>query len=117
MLTAQHFTPGTVIIEQGTTGAHCYLLIAGEVEVILKRDGENQTLLTLSQGEIFGERSMLTMQPTTASVVARDECVTLAITRADFEAVLPLSLKQVHALRRPRRPPTPSAPRPLAPLS
>ena len=67
MLTAQHFTPGTVIIEQGTTGAHCYLLIAGEVEVILKRDGENQTLLTLSQGEIFGERSMLTMQPTTAS--------------------------------------------------
>ena len=49
VLTAQHFTPGTVIIEQGTTGAHCYLLIAGEVEVILKRDGENQTLLTLSQ--------------------------------------------------------------------
>ena len=40
-----------MIIEQGTTGAHCYLLIAGEVEVILKRDGENQTL-TLSQGEI-----------------------------------------------------------------
>ena len=94
MLTAQHFTPGTVIIEQGTTGAHCYLLIAGEVEVILKRDGENQTLLTLSQGEIFGERSMLTKEPTTASVVAACECVTLAISRTDFDEVLPAAMKQ-----------------------
>ncbi len=94
VLRAQRFRPDDTIIRQGTTGDHCHLLVAGEVAVTLTRGAHTQHLLTLSQGEIFGERSMLTKEPTTASVVAACECVTLAISRTDFDEVLPAAMKQ-----------------------
>jgi len=94
VLRAQRFAPGDVIIQQGTIGDQCHLLVAGEVAVTLTRNEHTQHLLTLSQGEIFGERSLLTKEATTASVVAIGECVTLAISRTDFEEVLPLAMKQ-----------------------
>ena len=68
---AQHLTlisieADTVICEEGDIGDFFYLIVTGEAEVT--RHG--QLLTTLKEGDIFGEMSLLTGEPRSATVSA-----------------------------------------------
>lgn len=67
----QEFVSGAQIIEQGQVERSMYLLISGEVDVILNAGGSKQTLATLKAGEVFGEIAFVRETERTASVVAR----------------------------------------------
>ena len=61
--------PGTVVIREGDAGQGLFVLLLGEVEILNKdAGGREKAVAKLGAGEVFGEMSLLTDKPTTATV-------------------------------------------------
>ncbi|HMF19853.1 MAG TPA: ATP-binding cassette domain-containing protein [Gemmataceae bacterium] len=73
------FEQGTVIIRQGEEGDKFYLIRRGSVDVIIDEGQPSQEMLILKEGDFFGEIALITGQPRTATVRAKEkvECYTL----------------------------------------
>ncbi len=80
---------GEVICRENEGGDRLYVLVAGKAEVTVTRSAEGQarTLAFLGGGAIFGEISLLTGAPLTATVTAVSECEVLEIERADLNVL------------------------------
>jgi len=65
---------GEKIIAQGDPGKSMYVLSSGIAQVTVERDGRASDLGELVSGECFGEISLLTGNPRTASVTAKSDC-------------------------------------------
>ena len=76
---------GEIIIREGDTGNEMYFVCRGQVEVL---DRAGKLLGALSDGEFFGEISLLLSQPRTASVRAATACNLFVLYKADFDRVL-----------------------------
>ena len=75
---------GVDIIREGDEGRGLFVVLSGELEVFA-RDPSAQTevhLARLSTGDIFGEMSLMTNQPTSANVRSRTRCALLYLARA-----------------------------------
>jgi small-conductance mechanosensitive channel/CRP-like cAMP-binding protein len=68
------FGRGEKVIEQGANGRSMFLLLEGEADVIVRANGTETRVATLQPGDYCGEMSLLTGEPTTATVIARDDC-------------------------------------------
>jgi CRP-like cAMP-binding protein len=75
---------GRVLVEQGTTGRECYVVLDGEATV--KRNGRK--VATLGKGAQFGELALLDRGPRTATVVADTPLRVLVIGQREFTGVL-----------------------------
>jgi CRP-like cAMP-binding protein len=83
--TMQRFSLGETIIEEGDEGRFAWLIFSGRVRVLKRSDsGRQVTLGTQTVGEIFGEQSILTDSPRSASVRAAEDVVLFRIDRVDF---------------------------------
>lgn len=82
------FSAGRVILREGTPGADFFLIDRGVVEVTTTADGRPVPLATLQRGAFFGEVSMLTGMPRTATVTALTDVSAVRFDRADIDAVL-----------------------------
>lgn len=90
LLQPREFADGATILRQGEPTDALYFLLCGSVRVVLTDpEGVRHTLVTLSAGDCFGERALLTGQPRTADVVAIGSVRTLALAKDDFQALLP----------------------------
>jgi CRP-like cAMP-binding protein len=89
MLIPQEFAAGVLILEEGRTGDALYLIKKGEVEVFT-RDvlGGILPLARLAEGDFFGEISLLTGRPRTASVKAQGDVELLRLQKPDFNRIL-----------------------------
>jgi CRP/FNR family cyclic AMP-dependent transcriptional regulator len=82
-------TEGTIVVRKGGRGERLYLLAEGEVEVLATdSNGVETVIATLGAGEVFGEMSLLTGEPVTATIRARKRAAFLAIEKPDFERLL-----------------------------
>lgn len=63
---------GSVIISEGDPGSSMYLIASGEVKVFTRAAGQSSTvyLAKLGEGDFFGEVSVLTGKPRTATITA-----------------------------------------------
>lgn len=75
---------GRTLVEQGTTGRECYVIVDGSAEVV--RGG--QVLATLGPGEAFGELALLDGGPRTASVRAGADLTVLVLGPREFGGLL-----------------------------
>lgn len=66
----QQFLPGEQIVRQGESGQELYVILDGEAEVRLEHSGRTSIINTLRKGQFFGEMSLLTGDPRSASVRA-----------------------------------------------
>lgn len=82
------FARGDIVTRQGMTAHWLYILVAGEVEVWVERDGERHPLATLRDGSVFGEMGLLTGEPRRANVSARTDVECYRLDKAGFEAVI-----------------------------
>ncbi|MBE9553287.1 MAG: cyclic nucleotide-binding domain-containing protein, partial [Proteobacteria bacterium] len=65
------FAEGDTVLRQGETGAAFWVILHGEVEVVLRSaEDADQSLLRLGPGETFGELAILRSAPIAADVVA-----------------------------------------------
>lgn len=76
------FAAGEPIVTQGAAGDSMFVVLKGRVRVVLEPSG--QEVATIPAGGVFGEMSMLTGEPRTATVKAIDDATVLEISAAEF---------------------------------
>ena len=81
---------GDILFHEGDPGEHLYVVVQGELEILLAPDTDNELFLNMVHaGEYIGEMSLL--QPgglRTASARARGNVVLLSMNREQFKALL-----------------------------
>jgi CRP/FNR family transcriptional regulator, cyclic AMP receptor protein len=78
------YREGAEIVRQGTSGGGFFVILDGTARVARG----NRTLARLSDGDFFGEISLLDGDPRTASVFAESEMACLSLAGRDFLRVL-----------------------------
>lgn len=98
------YASGEPIVRQGQPGGSLFVVVSGEASVTLAgTDGE---VARLRPGDVFGEMSMLTGEPRTATVAAATDCRLLEIGAEDFRRVVlanPPVLDRIAAVAAARR--------------
>ena len=83
------YGPGQAVVKQGEQGDTLYLVARGEVGVRIHVEGApDREVARLGRGALFGEMSVLTGDPRTATVVAMGDAGLLAVDRDAFERIL-----------------------------
>ncbi len=75
------------LFEKGDEGDAAFIIIDGEVEVLVPADGGEQSVAILGKGEIFGELAVICDQTRSSAIAARTE---LEVLRLDRDVVLNL---------------------------
>ena len=91
-LTVRHFGKGERVIEEGAAGHTFYLVATGSVAVMAGKPAREVT--RLSVGQYFGEMSLLTGEPRSATVVAAEDSLLLEVDRPTFAEWLRSRRKQ-----------------------
>lgn len=90
------FERNETIINEGQTGHPLFIVINGQVEVVLPKEGSGQAatratrikLSRLVQGDCLGEYSLIDKEPASAAVVAVEPCTLFEISRSNFEKII-----------------------------
>ncbi|HEY6000215.1 MAG TPA: mechanosensitive ion channel family protein [bacterium] len=86
-LRPQLFGAGETVIRQGDRGDSLFLVTRGRVEVRVASAGQETVVSTLGPGSFFGEMSLLTGDPRTATVVVLEGAEVVAVGREDFRHI------------------------------
>ena len=73
------YLPGERIVRQGDSGDVLYVIVSGSADVRLEQGELTTTVATLEAGKFFGEMSLLTGEPRSATVVAATELSVIAV--------------------------------------
>jgi len=76
--------PGMRVINEGERAPGLFLLLCGDARVLR---GQRE-LARLSPGDLFGEMSLLTRGPASATIVAETKCWTLELPRERFQEIM-----------------------------
>jgi HEAT repeat protein len=83
------FAPGEVFAKQGELGDEMFIVISGEVEVRMRKEGGEEVVITRRKpGEFVGEMSIISQQPRMASLAADGEVRALCVEKTLFESML-----------------------------
>ena len=76
------FAPGEAIVRRGAEGNSMFVITRGAVKVQIPEENYQKTINHLKRNDFFGEMSLLTGQPRTATVVAEEETEVLQIQKS-----------------------------------
>ena len=96
-----HFGRRETVIEEGTQGESMFVLLRGTAQVSISKNGALIRVGGLRQGDCFGEMSLLTGEPRTATIRAENDCEVLEISKQVMGELLrnsPECLNQLSAL-------------------
>lgn len=83
------FASGEIIIRQGRIGKSMFAIISGECDVLLRHnDVDEHSVATLGPNQFFGEMSLLTGEPRTATIRAKTDMVCIRINKENLEDIL-----------------------------
>jgi serine/threonine-protein kinase len=82
------YAAGETIVTEGEIGEAAYVIVRGTCEAFTTVDDERRVLRRMGPGDVFGETSILSAMPRTASVVAVDTVTVLVVDRASLEEEL-----------------------------
>jgi len=82
------FAAGEPIIRQGESGDSLFIIAQGDVLVSLGQGGINQSVTTLKAGDFFGEMSLVTGEPRSATCTARTDVLCYVIDHDAFKGLL-----------------------------
>ncbi len=80
----RHFPKGRVIFRQGDLGDEMFVISRGRVRLTIGANGQEREIAVLGPGEFFGELSLLSDIPRTATAEAAEDSTLLAIGRDVF---------------------------------
>jgi CRP/FNR family cyclic AMP-dependent transcriptional regulator len=78
------YQDGEVIVRQGEVGNCMYVIQEGRVEVLTDRDGKEVFLMTLEEGEFFGEMALFEREVRSATVRALGDVRVLTVDERTF---------------------------------
>ncbi|HVR42750.1 MAG TPA: cyclic nucleotide-binding domain-containing protein [Thermoanaerobaculia bacterium] len=80
---------GDIVITEGEEGSSLYVVVSGEVKVYTRGPkGESVLLATLGEGEFFGEVSVLTGKPRTATITAASRTELLRLDKSGLDDIV-----------------------------
>ena len=77
--TTRVFAPGEAIVRRGQEGNSMFVIVRGGVKVQIPENDYQKTINHLRANDFFGEMSLLTGQPRTATVIAEEETEVIQI--------------------------------------
>jgi hypothetical protein len=82
------FDAGDVIVAEGAAGDSMFILTSGKVKAYVKTPkGKSLKVQEFEEGDFFGEISVLTGKPRTATLTAAENCDCLELTRAALDEI------------------------------
>jgi cAMP-dependent protein kinase regulator len=82
------YQEGDIIVTEGEEGTSLFLVVSGEVKVFTRgQRGEHLQLAELGPGDFFGEVSLLTGVPRTATITAKSQVNLIELTRASVDGI------------------------------
>lgn len=78
---------GSVIISEGDPGTSMYIIVSGEVKVYTRGKSGTIYLARLGEGDFFGEVSVLTGKPRTATITASQRTELLRLDKTKLDGV------------------------------
>ncbi len=82
------YEEGDIIVTEGEAGSSLFLVVSGAVKVFtLGSSGEHLALAELGAGDFFGEVSLLTGKPRTATITAKTPVVAIELTKHDVDRI------------------------------
>lgn len=75
------FPKGAVIFRQGDSGQEMFVVATGRIRLTIGKGGHETEVNTLGPGEFFGELSLLSGEPRSATATAMEDSTLLAIGR------------------------------------
>lgn len=80
--------PGDIVISQGEPGNSVFILTTGTVKAFVRdQNGRNVKVREMTEGAFFGEISILTGAPRTATVTAASACELLVLDRPTLDRI------------------------------
>lgn len=87
----QKYSTGEILFSQGERGENCFVVASGRLKGIItyeEKGKKHTTEFFLEQGNLFGEMSLFTGMPRTATSIVEEESELLEITASDFARFL-----------------------------
>jgi len=81
------YAPGESIVRMGKEGTSMFVIVRGNVNVQIPDNGIPKVVNRLSENDFFGEMSLLTGEPRSATVVAVEETEVLQIRKAALKPI------------------------------
>jgi CRP-like cAMP-binding protein len=78
--TTEDYSKGTYIFHQGDPAASMYVILEGEVDILLN----NRVIATFKPGHIFGEMALIDEGPRSAGAFAKTDCKVVPIDKDSF---------------------------------
>lgn len=95
MFSLKKFPAGSVILKEGQKNSQLYFLRSGKVDISLL----GETIASLaSVGEVFGEMSVITQNPTSTTLIAHEDSELFVLNSEDFAHVHPKDKDRLAAL-------------------
>ncbi|MDQ3006850.1 MAG: HEAT repeat domain-containing protein, partial [Chloroflexota bacterium] len=82
------FADGDIIAQQGEPGDALFVIISGEVSVMIMKDGQNMEAVRRRSGEYVGEMSIINREPRMATLIASGDVRALCIDQKSFEGLI-----------------------------
>ncbi len=82
------FGRGERIIKQGNDGCSMFVILHGELDVFITKEGRDTQVATLHDGDAFGEMCMLTGEARSATVRAKRDSLVWEIRRDEMQPLL-----------------------------
>ena len=83
-----HFGRGERMVEEGAKGDSMFVILRGAAQVNVSKNGSNIPVATLSAGDCFGEMSLLTGEPRSATVRAERDCYVMEVNKAVMSQII-----------------------------
>jgi CRP-like cAMP-binding protein len=85
----REYRAGEPVFYQGDPGLGMYIVQEGEVSIaIMGKDGNEQELAVLGDGDFFGELALLDESPRSANAICKTDCILIGFFRPDlFELI------------------------------
>jgi tetratricopeptide (TPR) repeat protein len=81
------FEPGDIIITEGDDGDSLFVITTGTAKAFVRRDGRQSLAREMGEGTFFGEISVLSGKPRTATVTAATACDLLELDRPTLDEI------------------------------
>ncbi len=82
------FMPGEVVVREGEAGSELFVVMSGTADIEIAAGGQAAKVASIRTGDFFGEMSLLTGAPRTATVRATTPLSVLVVDKSDLAPVL-----------------------------